>query len=55
MRLICLAEGTGGGGFLPVEVAPMAAPTRLVVVTGAGHRVAGLDMDGVVALLARLP
>jgi hypothetical protein len=41
-------------GFVAVEVVDEAAPRDLVVVTPSGHRVEGLDVETVVALLARL-
>ena len=41
-------------GFVTVEVADEAVSRELVVVTPSGHRVEGLDVETVVALLARL-
>lgn len=41
-------------GFVAVEVAEATRPGDLVVVAPSGHRVEGLDVETVVALLARL-
>jgi hypothetical protein len=41
-------------GFVAVEVADDARRRNLVVVAPSGHRVEGLDVEMVVALLARL-
>lgn len=41
-------------GFVAVEVADNARPRNLAVVAPSGYRVEGLDVETVVALLARL-
>ena len=41
-------------GFVAVEVADDVRPRNLTVVAPSGHRVEGLDVETVVALLARL-
>lgn len=41
-------------GFVAVEVADEAVARNLVVVAPSGHRVEGLDVETLVALLARL-
>jgi hypothetical protein len=50
MRRLCEAAP----GFVAVEVADDARPRNLTVVAPSGHRVEGLDVETVVALLARL-
>ena len=49
IRRLCEAPG-----FVAVEVAESAVARDLVVVAPSGHRVEGLDVETVVALLARL-
>lgn len=49
VRRLCEAPG-----FVAVEVAEEAAARGLVVVAPSGYRVEGLDVETVVALLARL-
>lgn len=50
VRRLCEA----GPGFVAVEVAEDARPRTLTVVAPSGYRVEGLDVETVVALLARL-
>ena len=50
MRRLCEAAP----GFVAVEVADDVRPRKLAVVAPSGYRVEGLDVETVVALLARL-
>jgi hypothetical protein len=50
VRRLCEAAA----GFVAVEVADDARPRNLTVVAPSGYRVEGLDVETVVALLARL-
>ena len=54
VRRICDEREASAVGFVPVEITPELGRGGLVVVTLAGHRVEGLDLETTVALLARL-
>jgi hypothetical protein len=54
VRRICVGGDAGEPGFVPVEVAPEIGRVGIALVTASGHRVEGLDLETLIALLARL-
>ncbi len=54
VRRICVEHETSATGFVPVEITPEIRRDEIALVTPGGHRVEGLDLETVAALLARL-